>query len=155
MKSFIVIYRLYFVFQVLYELESRHGSQGIDDFIAQLHEAPFPGPGESLKLKQILEEATKVLSPAKDKNLGFLFRLKFIVKDIIIIIIIPHRFFLIYLPFFFCFPGSTLVRRPCDTRLEEKNLTQLFQYLELQVFFKIFASLLHERKILLISTSIR
>ncbi|EEB15446.1 DENN domain-containing protein 2A, putative [Pediculus humanus corporis] len=109
-----------FFYKVLYELESRHGSQGIDDFIAQLHEAPFPGPGESLKLKQILEEATKVLSPAKDKNLG-----------------------------------STLVRRPCDTRLEEKNLTQLFQYLELQVFFKIFASLLHERKILLISTSIR
>ncbi|KAK6645425.1 hypothetical protein RUM43_001702 [Polyplax serrata] len=109
-----------FFYKVLEELESRHGSIGMESFIKQLYESYFPGPGEVLKLKRILEEATKTSFTTKENCLV-----------------------------------STLVRRPCDVRLEEKNLTQLFQYLDLSLFIKVFSSLLLERKVLLLSSSLR
>lgn len=109
-----------FYYKVLEELESRHGSPGLEDFIKQLYECEFPGLGQSLKLSKILEEATRT-SPQKNQDT---------------------------LP-------STLVRRPYDIRLEEQDLTQLLEHLEVPVFLKVFSSLLLERKVLLISNSLR
>lgn len=131
--------------QVLEELESRHGSIGMESFIKQLYESYFPGPGEVLKLKRILEEATKTSFTTKENCLGEL-AVRVTVAVARVVFTTNILSFLLV---------STLVRRPCDVRLEEKNLTQLFQYLDLSLFIKVFSSLLLERKVLLLSSSLR
>jgi hypothetical protein len=47
------------------------------------------------------------------------------------------------------------VRRPQDSRLEERDLTQLFSALSVPSLLKLFGSLLLERKVILISNSLR
>ncbi|KAL0280667.1 UNVERIFIED_CONTAM: hypothetical protein PYX00_001889 [Menopon gallinae] len=56
-----------FYYKVLQELESRHGSSELQTFIEQIYECNFPSPGQSLKLKKILEEVTRV-SPIKGND---------------------------------------------------------------------------------------
>jgi hypothetical protein len=47
------------------------------------------------------------------------------------------------------------VRRPRDSRLEERDLAQLFSALCVPALLKLFSSLLLERKVILISNSLR
>ncbi|KAJ9593008.1 hypothetical protein L9F63_015327, partial [Diploptera punctata] len=53
-----------------------------------------------------------------------------------------------------CSMVTTVVRRPLDSRLEERDLTQLFSALPVPVLLQLFGSLLLERKVILISNSL-
>lgn len=59
---------------MLEELESRHGSPGLQEFIKQLYECEFPGPGQSLKLTKILEEATRTPPQKVQDTFGKIFK---------------------------------------------------------------------------------
>jgi hypothetical protein len=55
-------------------------------------------------------------------------------------------------------PASNVVftvRRPQDSRLEERDLAQLFSAVCVPSLLKLFSSLLLERKVILISNSLR
>ena len=54
-----------------------------------------------------------------------------------------------------CNMVTTVVRRPLDSRLEERDLTQLFSALPVPALLQLFGSLLLERKLILISNSLR
>jgi hypothetical protein len=54
-----------------------------------------------------------------------------------------------------CNMVTTIVRRPLDSRLEEHDLTQLFSAVPVPVLLQLFASLLLERRVILISNSLR
>ncbi|KAJ4444122.1 hypothetical protein ANN_05911 [Periplaneta americana] len=53
-----------------------------------------------------------------------------------------------------CNMVTTVVRRPLDSRLEERDLTQLFSALPVPALLQLFGSLLLERKVILISNSL-
>lgn len=54
-----------------------------------------------------------------------------------------------------CSMVTTFVQRPVDSRLEEHDLTQLFSALPVSALLQLFGSLLLERKVILISSSLR
>ena len=120
--------------QVLAELESRHGEPEIlqAEFIQQLYECGFPSPGQGLRVNGSGNQlsvgctgSSSSSSSSGSNSTGSGTR------------------------------GPVVLRRPYDTRLEERDLTRLFSSLQIPIFLQVFSSLLLERKVLLLSKSIR
>ncbi|KAE8742896.1 hypothetical protein FOCC_FOCC011514 [Frankliniella occidentalis] len=122
-----------FYFKVLAELESRHGEPEIlqADFIQQLYECCLPSPGQGLRVSGSGENinvgctgSSSSSSSNGTNSTGSGCR------------------------------GPVVLRRPYDTRLEERDLSRLFNCLQIPIFLQVFSSLLLERKVLLLSKSI-
>lgn len=122
-----------FFFKVLAELESRHGEPEIlqAEFIQQLYECILPSPGQGLRVNGCGDQisvgctgSSSSSSSSGTNSSGSGTR------------------------------GPVVLRRPYDTRLEERDLTRLFNSLQIPIFLQVFSSLLLERKVLLLSKSI-
>lgn len=125
---------MWFCLQVLAELESRHGEPEIlqAEFIQQLYECGLPSPGQGLRVSGVGDQVTvgctgssSSSSSSGTSSSGSGSR------------------------------GPVVLRRPYDTRLEERDLTRLINCLQIPIFLQVFSSLLLERKVLLLSKSIR
>lgn len=133
--NFLKAVNLWFdIVQVLAELESRHGEPEIvqAEFVQQLYECGFPTPGQGLRVNSSGDQLTvgctgssSSSSSSGTNSTGSGTR------------------------------GPIILRRPYDTRLEERDLTRLFSSLQVPIFLQVFSSLLLERKVLLLSKSIR
>lgn len=115
------------------ELESRHGEPEIlqAEFIQQLYECGLPSPGQILRVNGSGENVTvgctgssNSSSSSGTNSSGCGIR------------------------------GPVVLKRPYDSRLEERDLTRLFNSLQVPIFLQVFSSLLLERKVLLLSKSI-
>lgn len=54
-----------------------------------------------------------------------------------------------------CLLGDVVLKRPYDSRLEDVDLRMLFNTLDLQTLLQTFGSLLHERKVIFVSSYLR
>ncbi|XP_034235043.1 DENN domain-containing protein 2A-like [Thrips palmi] len=122
-----------FYFKVLAELESRHGEPELlqAEFIQQLYDCGLPSPGQGLRVHGSGENisvgcagSSSSSSSSGTNSSGTGSR------------------------------GPVVLKRPYDTRLEERDLTRLFNCLQIPIFLQVFSSLLLERKVLLLSKSI-
>ncbi|CAH0383279.1 unnamed protein product [Bemisia tabaci] len=100
-----------FYYQLLGELESRHGQtdQNVMNFIKELYENAFPSPGQGVKV-------TPTTPSTIDQK----------------------------------FDKVEILKRPKDSR-QDTDLSGMLSYVRLDIFVKLFSTLLHERKVILLS----
>lgn len=137
---------MYTLIKVLKEITQRHGYSEYQKryLMEDLYKKPFPTPTENIVVTDPIQD--DVYLPYGQQNNS---------RTAVVEENTTNGLTQCYNNFLISSPKSIVLRRKADQRLEEGDLVMLLSTLDLNTLLKLFGSLLLERKVVLISRSLK